>query len=722
MKNIISKKPKTGKKREGLSLRSKFLFVLLGSAIACTLITAYQSLRLSQKELDNGMVRHLESLRNGRLGQIERYFEEKRAELSVFSKDPLVIEAMHEFNAATALLEYYNIGVKPGESAKLSSHYEKELLAPLEKITNEVRIIDHFMPKSDAARYLQHHYIVKNPAPIGSKQLLDSAKDGSYYSDLHQKYHANFLHVLEGFHFHDIFLVDTIRQQIVYSVYKELDFATSLKDGPYANSNLAATVRKVLKHPEAGVVQISDFEPYEPSLAAPAAFLAAPVLKGTELIGVIAAQIPVAEINHILTNDHNWEADGLGDTGEVYIVGFDKLMRSDSRFSGKAKKAMEADSKNGQKKQESSTSDKNASSILKQRADNEAVTAALRGNTGITNTVGYMGYKVLSAYAPLNIAGLDWAIIAEKSSKEAKQALTQIEKALLTGASITAAIMTLYALLVSNVFVGPLQSILTYVEKLNQDEDSEPLASKRRDEFGQLTHAVNDVALKLKSEQKKNKQQKQLLKERLLMIFPPAIAEKFDEGSTAIGDKFQNVAVTVLTLSGVNEATADMPAHESIELFNQLISDIDEAAQNNGLDKITSQGNLYLAASGLMNPRLDYARMAVAFAEEVLLSIQRFNIAQGSSVSARIGISSGEVIAGVIGTKKPIYNLMGDTVTTANILAEHSTKNSIRVDAPVFNQLLEAEGFNRCDIVRHPHVGEIANWENIVDIRLDRES
>ncbi|MGB1257245.1 MAG: adenylate/guanylate cyclase domain-containing protein, partial [Thiolinea sp.] len=223
-------------------------------------------------------------------------------------------------------------------------------------------------------------------------------------------------------------------------------------------------------------------------------------------------------------------------------------------------------------------------------------------------------------------------------------------------------------------------------------------------------------------EQEKNKQQQQLLKERLLMIFPPAIAEKFDEGETAIGDKFQNVAVTFLMLSGVNEATADMTAHESIGLFNQLIGNIDEAAQNNGLDKITSQGNLYLAASGLMNPRLDYARMAVAFAEEVMLAIQRFNIAQGSSVSARIGISSGEVIAGVIGKKKPIYNLMGDTVTTANILAERCAKNSIRVDAPVYNQLLEPDGFNSCDMIRHAHVGEIANWENTVDTRLDREA
>ncbi len=716
------KKETIKKNRHGLGLRSKFLFVLLGSSIACTLVTAYQSLTLSQDTLDKSLTLHLESLRGSRRDQIENYFDEKRAEINVFSDNPVVIDAMKEFSAASSLLEQYNIDVKPEESEQLKSHYRKELLTPLKALTGKTAIVDHFMPKSGSARYLQSNYIVKNPAPVGSKQLYEVAGDGSYYSDLHEQYHKDLLHFAEGFGFYDLLLINKTNSQIVYSVHKELDYATSLDNGPYADTKLASIVRKVLRRPEKGQVEVSDYEPYTPSLGQPAAFFAAPIYDGSTLIGAIAAQIPVDKINEILTNDKKWLKDGLGKTGEVYIVGFDKLMRSASRFSYPAASLLSSNPNSKDEVKKGSEVKKLPSSVLTQLVDNESTTDALRGNTGNKTVMGYGGYKVMSSYAPLNIAGLDWALVVEKGAEEAKEPLTKIEKALLTGASITAAVMTLYALFASNIFIGPIQSILTHTEKINANEETTPLVSRRNDEFGQLTHSVNDLTLKLKDKEEQCLRQEKLLKERLLMIFPPAIADKVDNNETLIGDRFQNVAITVILLSGFNEVAAELSAQESVALLNRFINNFDEAAHNHGVDKITSQGNHYLAASGLMNPRLDYARNAVAFAEEVIVSIHRFNIAQGSSITARIGISSGEVTAGVIGKEKPIYNLMGDTVTIANLLSERTAKNSIRIDAPVYNQLLETDDFIVSDIISHLHVGEVANWEQVVNSTMDNGS
>jgi class 3 adenylate cyclase len=478
---------------------------------------------------------------------------------------------------------------------------------------------------------------------------------------------------------------------------------------------LANIVREVLSRPEKGMVVTSDYASYIPSLGQPAAFFAAPIFDGSNLMGVIAAQIPIDKINSILTNDKKWEKDGLGKTGEVYVVGFDKLMRSASRFSSPGIDETQ------NKVKKDTQAEKQHSSILQQRIDNESITDALRGNTGNKTVMGYKGYKVMSSYAPLNIPDLDWALVVEKGAEEAKESLTAIEKALLTGASITAAVMTLYALFASNIFIGPIQSILTHTEKINADKKTAPMVSKRSDEFGQLTRAVNEMTQKLKDKEAQCDDQEKLLKQRLLMIFPPPIAEKIANEETLIGDRFQNVAITVIKLAGFNEAAAQMSAQDSVALLNRFINNFDEAAQNNGVDKITSQGNLYLAASGLMNPRLDYARNAVAFAEEVIVSIHRFNIAQGSSISAQVGISSGEVIAGVIGKEKPIYNLMGDTVTIANLLAESAVRNSVRVDAPVYNQLLETDDFVDCKIIPHLHVGEVANWQQEVSSKMDRE-
>lgn len=713
----------TKPKQYGLGLRSKFLFVLLGSTIACILITAYQSLSLSQDALDHSLTQHLNSLRSSRSDQVETYFNEKRAQMNVFSSNPSVIEAMKEFNASVSLLDHYRIAPTPEELEKLNRYYKTEFVPKLEAITGEVRIADQYIPKGKPGRYLQYHYTVNNPAPVGSKQLYEFAEDGSYYSELHQKHHKNMRSIVEEFGFYDLFLIDPKHSAIIYSVYKELDFATSLSTGPYSNSNLASATRKVLNRPEKGVVVLSDYQPYEPSLGEAAIFLATPIYEGAKLLGVLATQIPVSDINKILTNDKNWIRDGLGKTGEVYLVGHDKRMRSNSRFANSVKKQTTDDAPDGEELSASTpeqsivteselTTSKHRSSILKQRVDNEALTDAIRGNSGIRTVTGYQGYEVLSSYSPLNIPGLDWVIIAEKGYEEAHEPITAIEKALLTGASVTAAIMTLYALFVSNVFVGPVQSILTHVEKILSGEETEPLQNKRKDEFGLLAQDINTVTERLKTQQDQNSQQKKLLKERLLMIFPASIAEKFDKGESLIADKFQNVAVIVIRFRGFSEASSELSPQDTLKMLNQFVSTLDDAARHYSVDKITSQGNFYLAASGLMNPRLDYARNAVAFAEEILLSVHRFNIAQGDTISAQIGIGSGDVTAGIVGKEKPIYNLVGETVSIANVLAEQASKNSIRIDALVYNQLLDSEDFSPCDIISQSFIGDIANWEN----------
>ena len=702
METSNTSKPLTKPKKHGLGLRSKFLFVLLGSTIVCILATAYQSLSLSKSALDHSLNQQLVSLRSSRVEQVQTYFREKSAQVSVFSNTPSVIDAMREFSDSMSLLEHYNVSLGLEELTKLISHYQTNLVPQLEAITGEVSITNRYVPKTNAGRYLQYHYIVDNPAPIGSKQLYEFAADGSYYSDLHHKYHSNMLKMLEGFGFYDLFFIDPIKNNIVYSVFKELDFATSLHNGPYSETKLANIVRRVIQDPVKGKVIISDFQAYEPSLGQAAGFLATPIFDGAEFLGVLAAQIPVSQLNDILTNQKNWVRDGLGETGEVYLVGNDKLMRSDSRFLNQS---------TSKEKDSSEASPIPSSSILKQKVNNEAVTDAIRGNTDIIITKGYNNYPIISAYAPLNVRGLDWFVVAEKGQEEALEPITNIQKTLLTGGSITVAIMTLYGLFVSNLFVGPLQSVLSHAEKLISGEKTEPLNSKRRDEFGLLTQDMNTISDLLNNQQEQNREQKKLLKERLLMIFPQAIADRFDNGHSLIADVFHNVAVIEIHFFGFSEASQDLSAQDTVKMLNQIIKTFDEATQNHGVDRITSQGNSYLAASGLMNPRLDYARNAVAFAEEVLLSLQRFNIAHGNSLSAKIAISSGDVTAGVIGKQKPIYTLMGETVATASILARKATTNSLRIDAPVYNQLLETGEFSLCDIISEPQIGEIANWE-----------
>ena len=696
-------------KKMRLGIRSKFLFVLLGSTIACVLITAFQGLVQTQTALNNSIYQHLVSLRENRKEQIEHYFKEKNAEMLVFSQNPAVVTAMREFNAAAKLLTVYDAKINEQQAENLRTHYKKELVAKLQSQTGEIEVVDTYLPKDSLSQYLQYQYIVDNPAPVGSKHLHLKSLDGSYYSELHEKHHPMLKQISDSFGFYDLFLIDNEESRIIYSVHKELDYGTSLYSGPYFESNLATGLRRSLQNPTRGEVTISDYKPYIPSLNAAAAFFVVPIYDGVDLIGTLAAQVSTDQINEIMTDHYNWERAGLEKTGETFLVAKDRLMRSDSRFV--LEKRLQKNNKDDGAKDDSTV--KNDTSILIQRVDNEGVAEAFNGKSGIKEMIGYRGEAVMSAYAPLNIDGLDWAVVSEKSDVEAHHPITTIEKALLTGAAITTALMTLYGLLVSNLFLSPIQKLLRNVNLIRAGEETVSLTSNRRDEFGQLINSVNEITTSLQEKENTIVSQNVKLKERLLLIYPPPIVDKIESGQELVGDLYQNVAIVVVTLQGFNEAVSDVSAEESVVLLNQIINAFDEAADLNNVEKIASQGNLYIASSGLLHPRLDYARSAVSFAESLFVIIDRFNISHGDSVSIRIGVSSGDVTAGVIGKIKPAYNLMGDSVTVANVLAQNAVRNSVRVSAPVYNQMLETEHYESKEIMKLPHIGQVTNWERL---------
>ena len=140
-------------------------------------------------------------------------------------------------------------------------------------------MLSDYYPQNIEARTLQNQYILANPNDTGSKHLLDSADDGSSYSEAHEIYHPILRDYLEHFGYYDIFLVAE-DGDIVYSVFKEVDYGTSLLDGPYRDTNFAEVFRSALDADDGDFVSLVDFEPYDPSYNAPAAFTASPIFDG----------------------------------------------------------------------------------------------------------------------------------------------------------------------------------------------------------------------------------------------------------------------------------------------------------------------------------------------------------------------------------------------------------------------------------------------------------
>ncbi len=240
----------------------------------------------------------------------------------------------------------------------------------------------------DAGERLQKLYIHDNPYPLGEKDNLATAGDGSPYSEVHARYHYWLRHFLVHRGVYDVFLFDT-HGHLVYTSFKELDYATNLLTGPYKDTDLGNAFRSARDNPFPSYVAFFDFRPYGPSHGDPASFFSSPVLDDAGvLLGVLAFQIPSDRINDIMQ-----ATAGMGESGETYAVGPDLLMRSDSRFSEE-------------------------STILKTRVDTVAARRALEGHEGLEIIDDYRGIPVLSAYGPLEFEGTTWAIASEIDEAE----------------------------------------------------------------------------------------------------------------------------------------------------------------------------------------------------------------------------------------------------------------------------------------------------------------
>lgn len=261
---------------------------------------------------------------------------------------------------------------------------------------------------------LQNTFIADNPAPLGEKDSLTAVNNGSQYSTYHKKYHPYFRDFLQRFGFYDIFLVDA-DGVVVYSVYKELDYATSLKNGPYADSGLARAYKAAITATDDNFYTIEDFTVYTPSYEDVAGFMATPIYENGTKIGAFIFQMPIEQINKIMTFDAGWVKAGLGTSGETYLVGPDMLARSESRFFIQDKasyiKALKASGEIDDKT--ANLIDTRASTLGLKSIKTKGSKAAIAGEEGYGVFPNYRNVSVLSAYSPIDIAGLHWAILAE---------------------------------------------------------------------------------------------------------------------------------------------------------------------------------------------------------------------------------------------------------------------------------------------------------------------
>jgi PAS domain S-box-containing protein len=162
-------------------------------------------------------------------------------------------------------------------------------------------------------------------------------------------------------------------------------------------------------------------------------------------------------------------------------------------------------------------------------------------------------------------------------------------------------------------------------------------------------------------------------------ILPEEIAERLKREPSTIADYYEDVTVLFADIVGFTRMSSQVGPHELVRRLNQIFSAFDELSETHGLEKIKTIGDAYMVVGGLPTPREDHASAIAAMALDMQVAIELFNQTSETSISIRIGIHSGPVIAGVIGIKKFIYDLWGDTVNIASRLESHGIAGQIQV-------------------------------------------
>jgi len=394
-----------------LNIGTKITVVILPSILVIIAAISFVSIKASRTAIEAETFDKLVAIRELKAAQIERYFAQIRKQMETFSENKMIVRAMKDFSNGFDTLENTFIlkELRITESEEnLTKYYQDQFLPKLSSRLNRNAVLENYFPKTDAAIALQDLYISSNKNELGSKHLLNDPKDGSSYSATHANYHPIVRNYLDKFGYYDIFLIDAKTGSIVYSVFKEADFATSLVDGPYARTNLAKVFQFAKSAGRKNFVKLIDFEPYHPSYNSAASFIASPIFEKDMMIGVAVFQMPIDIINSIMTSNQDWQASGMGASGETYMVGSDYTLRSESRFLIENPEQYLKLMSDLSMDEKLVAEIKNAESAIgRQKIQTEATERAMIGDGGVGIIKDYRDISVLSAFKSLKIADVD---------------------------------------------------------------------------------------------------------------------------------------------------------------------------------------------------------------------------------------------------------------------------------------------------------------------------
>jgi methyl-accepting chemotaxis protein len=643
-------------------------------AVVPVVITAYllvgTAAEIGEDALQDQVRSHITSIRDSKKQQIEDYFDLVTNQIQHFSGDPTTIAMMQGFKLAfpsflnevtqdeggveeiegppdpTVMEEEFEdtagIGGEQDLFRTLVEEYytydfaEEYEILNVERPPNMVRFLDENLTPNAIA--LQYYYIANNPNPLGTKEEFNAAQDPSTYTQLHRAYHPTIRDFMTRFEFEDVYLVDADTGNIVYSVLKQLDFATSLVDGPYVEAGIAQVFNEVNQatviNPDA--ISLVDFAPYEPAYRNQAAFIASPIFDGARKIGVAIFQLSIYPINDIMTYDRSWRADESGKTGEAIIVASDTTMRNDSRFLVEDREAyLQSIEITGLLSPDDiETIKKKDTSVGLQKMDNTGTRAAFSGVAGFDILPDYRGALVLSAYAPINVPGLNWAVFSNLEFDESFEQLEQLTAGIQEASYPIAAGILVFGIvlgfLLSLLVARPVQILATTMTKVAEGDFTARSDIRSKDELGSLSRTFNALLDERLTQLAKAERENEMLNnsiiellkasfqlsQRDLTVQVPVTEDVTGPLADAINQMAQETSKVLVNVRDISQQVADA----STEVKNQA-ENVSKTAEEERSVVATTMTEL-AAASEAMNKIAEVAQSCNEIAAEATRTTQ----------------------------------------------------------------------------------------------------
>jgi class 3 adenylate cyclase len=680
-----------------ISIQSKLLVMLLVTSVLSAAVVGAIGYQSGRSSLRASVFDRLTEIRSSQSRQLEAKFADLQDSLIIYTRGATTTEAIQAFTDGFDQLN--NAAINPAQWQSIVDYYSNNFERAEQEQTGNTVDVAAILPNTNAQKYLQAYYTA--PFDDWDKAIkFDDARDGSAWSAANARYSDYFREIVLRFQFEDALLLDT-RGNVIYSAYRGADLGTNILTGPFREGELREAYQKAMASNAVDYVGVTDFGAYQPA-DEPTAWMLSPVGPQGRVEGVLALQFPISKINNLMTVGKQWQDAGMGSTGETFLVGPDGLMRSDSRLFLENPDQFQRDVVDaGTPPELAQESIRQGGTTLVQPVATEATRQAQRGQSGTIVEDDYLGHETLQAYAPVDLPGLNWSIIAKIDTSEAFAPVSAFTRTLVLSTAVIIFVVCLAAMLLARLFVRPIRRLEAGAQQISAGDYNITLPVQSHDEFGDLTVAFNDMSRNLAIKDELLTEQRHENDRLMLSLMPEPVVQRYREGEETISQDHQDVTVIFADIVGLDDLSSDLNSDELLTIVNKLTRQFDAAAENLGVEQVRTLHNGYLASCGLSVPRLDNVRRTVDFAMDMQRVIDRFNAETGHHLELRAGIDTGTVTSGLVGRSRftLAYDMWGSAVNLAYRVQSGSPQAGVYVTSAVYDTMRDSRDFTSAGVI-----------------------